>query len=381
MRLSLLPDLAVPIRFPFAPQGILKVRVPFAPPPSLRLRGSLGRRASWRWILPPFRGVLDGRNSPRQGAARAQIPGRLVRSRRHAPQPVRPRPGDRGGPAVPCGLGARKGVEGRTRRRSALGPRSFRSDAGNGCEGALRGEYPQDGAGRNVTKHPSGPPAWRRADWRKASPLRKGDPPRAGTRAGVGGAPAPGRDDRGGLRGSGDGDGARGAGCRDGRARSSLTRSRPGRGRRCGRSRRSSGSGDSGPAGRSRARPPSPPGRQARQPLGKRRKRATIRGGRAFAGHERGLVHLRARSAYSGSSLRFRGSLRDRGENGGAPRPGWPGGGSAPRRSAPDSAWRPRGPMGRLLIFWEASEETAREHTPPAISRRGVQFSSLSRDR
>ncbi len=37
-RLSLLPSLAVRIRFRFAPQGILEVRIPFAPPSSLRLQ-------------------------------------------------------------------------------------------------------------------------------------------------------------------------------------------------------------------------------------------------------------------------------------------------------------------------------------------------------
>ncbi len=61
-RLSLLPSLAVRIRFRFAPQGIPEVRIPFAPPTSLRLRGSLSRGARQQGNSRGFAGFWGGRS-------------------------------------------------------------------------------------------------------------------------------------------------------------------------------------------------------------------------------------------------------------------------------------------------------------------------------
>ncbi len=55
-RLSLLPSLAVRIRFRFAPQGTLEVRIPFAPPSSPRLRRLRPWGPSQRQISRHFAG-------------------------------------------------------------------------------------------------------------------------------------------------------------------------------------------------------------------------------------------------------------------------------------------------------------------------------------
>lgn len=80
---------------------------------------------------------------------------------------------------------------------------------------------------------------------------RKGDPPRGPPRgAGVFAALVPGRDDPGGLRGSGDGGDGRAGGSPSAPGRSSPGRSTPGPDRSGGRGQRGPGSGDNGPAGR-----------------------------------------------------------------------------------------------------------------------------------
>ncbi len=108
------------------------------------------------------------------------------------------------------------------------------------------------------------------------------------------------------------------------------------------------------PAARS---PTVSPRTAARRPLGKRRKRATIRDGRAFAVQRLGLVHLRARSAYSGSSLRFGAAYAIRGRAGGRGRR--PGGRRVAARTGASRRTRPAadGPYGPVLILWKTREK------------------------
>ena len=60
-RLSLLPSLAVRIRFRFAPQGILEVRIPFAPPPGLQSQRLIALERDPSARFPRFRGIPDVR--------------------------------------------------------------------------------------------------------------------------------------------------------------------------------------------------------------------------------------------------------------------------------------------------------------------------------